>query len=451
MYPPRLQVIHNDTNAFSIIVFVPAGSIYESNKVRGGSHMLEHMVFRNHKSIIKELTSIGTFNASTGKDVTSYYIHSTVAHMEMVITCMKRLVGAATFTPKDLEIERKVILEEYYLSGAHFGDNFNDISIGKMLAADNPYLNTVIGTEKSIKSITHEQLKKYFQERYCNYTMTINCPKSHEKRAVALVYEHFTDIEKPFDYGGVKPRRAPAAKPSPGSPPPKSPGSPAPGSSPEPSADSRATVMYEYNDPYITVIKSPMATQNATRLMFPSYIAHDGVSLARLAFLTYVLTSSALNSLLHQEIRSARGMVYGIHSYSESLRNMGIFLISFSSSYRDVAHIVNIVCSVLQRMKRRGLTKKQLEYYKEGFVNTYQARFKSPEFVTDWSGTAHFYGDTVTSKEKLFRIVRSIQNKDVRRTAREVFNFENCSVLSAGSYNHPDRVSLKILDIIRSQ
>ena len=59
---------------------MPAGSIYEKDKIRGISHLLEHMLMKRtkhytNKTLSSEITKIGGIsNAGTSKDVTYYYI-----------------------------------------------------------------------------------------------------------------------------------------------------------------------------------------------------------------------------------------------------------------------------------------------------------------------------------------------------------------------------------------
>ena len=65
----------------TVFVMIKVGSIYESDKVKGGAHLLEHMVFKGTKRYpsSKKISYIldsfgGIYNAYTSKNSTCYFI-----------------------------------------------------------------------------------------------------------------------------------------------------------------------------------------------------------------------------------------------------------------------------------------------------------------------------------------------------------------------------------------
>ena len=76
-----------NTEITTVLVMIGTGSRYESKKLNGISHFLEHIFFKGTKkrptalSISTEMDRIGAeFNAFTGKDETGFYVKADAAH-----------------------------------------------------------------------------------------------------------------------------------------------------------------------------------------------------------------------------------------------------------------------------------------------------------------------------------------------------------------------------------
>src|SRR3989344_1752374 len=77
----------HETKAATLLVFYPVGSRYETERLAGGSHFIEHLMFKgttrrpDTTTISRELDSVGAeFNAFTGKDHTGYYVKVASEH-----------------------------------------------------------------------------------------------------------------------------------------------------------------------------------------------------------------------------------------------------------------------------------------------------------------------------------------------------------------------------------
>src|SRR3989338_7458358 len=78
-----ITVPKQDSLAVTVLVLVEAGSKYETKKVNGISHFLEHMCFKGTEKrpkavdISKELDGLGSqYNAFTAQEYTGYYAKS---------------------------------------------------------------------------------------------------------------------------------------------------------------------------------------------------------------------------------------------------------------------------------------------------------------------------------------------------------------------------------------
>ena len=164
----HLPSFHSLTN----FLVIRSGSRYETPRINGIAHFLEHMVFKGTKSF-KDTRSIaeaiegigGYFNAWTANDHTAYWNVVPQSQWQRGIQVAGELAFLPTLPRKDLERERGVIKEEIRRMNddpAHLVDDM----LGRILFPDNPLGYSIIGTEKVIDAVSINDIKKYHQEHY---------------------------------------------------------------------------------------------------------------------------------------------------------------------------------------------------------------------------------------------------------------------------------------------
>lgn len=166
------------TNTASLLMRFDTGSINERDETRGIAHFLEHMAFNGSKNIpegemIKRLEVFGLAfgadtNASTGFDETIYQLELPEVNEDIInetLMIMRETASNLTLDPEAIERERGVILAEkrarnspaykasinalsFYLEGSAFPDRLP------------------IGTEETIKSVTPEQFREFYNGFY---------------------------------------------------------------------------------------------------------------------------------------------------------------------------------------------------------------------------------------------------------------------------------------------
>jgi len=103
----------------SIAFFFSVGSRYEQKPVAGVSHFIEHMLFKGSRNyptarlISEAIEGVGgVFNASTGKELTSYTARVPGEYLPVVLKVLADMVRYPLFDPEEIEKERGVIIEE---------------------------------------------------------------------------------------------------------------------------------------------------------------------------------------------------------------------------------------------------------------------------------------------------------------------------------------------------
>lgn len=420
----KINYIFNNDDIFHIYVFVSAGSIYENKNLHGASHLLEHMLFKNKgkasNNLSKSLTSTGSIsNAVTYKDVTFYYIKSHASTYEECIDYMHQIISKANFTDEDLNIERKVVLEEFYQYSDKTGDaNMEKIALNTILNDKNPYLKNVIGTENVIKNIKASDLKKYYKTRYDKSIIVINCPKTLYKNIDKRIKSLFKpNLEVDLNDSNLE----------------------------------NSTKLFN-NEAKIIVINENYK-QNITRLTYytgkPTNMKDDLV----LNFITYCLTGSGLFSLMYYELRVKLGLIYSVSSFYEAFRYTGLLYIGFASSNNKIEYILTLCLKLLLGLKKNGLKPKLFKYYKTSFINSLKYKLANTNFVTEWYGFNVFYGNNVSIKDYI-KIAQSITNDDIKNICSKYIDFKKQGILCVGNYDEPKIITKKIdklLDYFSSQ
>ena len=198
-----IQEIH-DNKLVTIDTWVKTGSINEDDKNNGVSHFLEHLFFKGTKKhptgeFDKILESKGAIvNAATSKDFTHYYITVASNFFDTAMDLHSDMLTNPQIPRKELEKERKVVLEEISKDSntpqKMIYDNLND-----MLYTTHPYKRKVIGTENIISTISREEILDYFNKFYSPSNMiTIVVGDIDTQKALQKITSCFnTEYKKP--------------------------------------------------------------------------------------------------------------------------------------------------------------------------------------------------------------------------------------------------------------
>jgi predicted Zn-dependent peptidase len=117
----RLLLIPMLSNLFAAGIYIKSGSANETSNY-GIAHFLEHMTFKGTTSktshdINDLLESLGSlYNASTTAEYTNYYISGNPTDAEQLIELLLDLYKNPIYPQKDIEIEKRVVIEELRMS-----------------------------------------------------------------------------------------------------------------------------------------------------------------------------------------------------------------------------------------------------------------------------------------------------------------------------------------------
>ena len=201
----NITIIFKKTSSKSVAVEVmfKVGSNYESSKIMGISHFLEHMLFegtkkRNDSRIIaNEIEKYGgQFNAYTGEDRTAFFIKIINKRFEIALDILSDIIANPLFDKNKIEKEKQVVLKEINMV-TDDPKQHQWVLFQKNLFEKHPAKNPTYGTVKSVKSFSRKIILDYYGKYYTPDNMVIS--------VVGNVSNVKEKIEKYFS--GLKPKK----------------------------------------------------------------------------------------------------------------------------------------------------------------------------------------------------------------------------------------------------
>jgi predicted Zn-dependent peptidase len=166
-------IVHQDdsTPLACLNIMYDVGSRDEDPNRTGFAHLFEHLMFGGSANIPSYDSPLqiagGTNNAFTSTDITNYYITLPSQNLETAFWLESDRMLNLAFTPKSLEVQRNVVIEEFrqrYLNQP-YGDAW--LLMRPMAFQKHPYNWATIGKEeKHIEEATMADVKSFFQKHY---------------------------------------------------------------------------------------------------------------------------------------------------------------------------------------------------------------------------------------------------------------------------------------------
>ena len=186
----------------SLGVWVDAGARSERIEQNGIAHFLEHMAFKGTKTrsalqIAEEIENVGGYiNAYTSREMTAYYIRCLEEHVALSVDVISDIVLNSIFDPRELEVERGVILQEIGQSL----DTPDDVIFDWLQEAaypNQPMGRTILGPAERVSNFTRDDLETFVSEQYSPDQMVLAAAGAVDHAMlVEMAGERFSSLKK---------------------------------------------------------------------------------------------------------------------------------------------------------------------------------------------------------------------------------------------------------------
>lgn len=213
-----LRIVHNEDDSTQMValnLLYDVGARDEDPSHTGFAHLFEHLMFGGSLHIPDYDTPVqnagGENNAWTNNDITNYYITLPYQNVETGFWLESDRMLSLDFSPKSLEIQRQVVIEEF--KQRNLNQPYGDAShlLRELAYESHPYRWPTIGKEIAhIAQATLEEVKDFFFRFYApnNAILAVTGHISFEE-TVRLAEKWFG----PIPARNISPRQLPAEKP----------------------------------------------------------------------------------------------------------------------------------------------------------------------------------------------------------------------------------------------
>jgi len=396
-------VPHRDTAAATLLVLHEVGSRYESLKLAGAAHYIEHMMFKGTASrpttldISRELDAVGAdFNAFTWRDCTGYYVKLVADKLPLAADLLGDMLRNSLFRKEDIDQERGVILEEIRM----YEDNPMmqvDALLEEEMYDGSPLGRQVAGTIASVSRLGRADLVNFHRHHYLpRRTVVAVAGRFDEAETLALLERHFGWQTK----AGTGP-----------------------------SYRRFDTAAAGYRRPRVRNV-SKETEQYQLALGFPSY----GLGHRRLAAqsLLNIILGGTMSSRLFVEVREKRGLAYFVRSSASAYQDVGNLTVQAGIARDRLTDAVAVILAELKKMRTKKVAEEELALAKDYVKGKTLLHLEDSSELAEWFARQELLeGRLVTPEEKLARIM-AVTADDILAVAHEVVRPNRLSLAVIG-------------------
>ncbi len=296
----------------AIGIWVTAGGRHERIEQNGIAHFLEHMAFkgterRSSLQIAEAIEDVGGYiNAYTSREVTAYYARVLKDDVALAMDVIGDIVLNPVFDPREIEVERGVILQE--IGQAY--DTPDDVIfdwLQEQSYHDQPLGRTILGPTERVSSFSREDLSGFVAEHYGPEQMILSAAGAVDHDALMKMAEEL--------FGHLQPRK---------------------GLIPEAARFTGGEARQE---------KDLEQAHFALALESPGY-RDDGIYTAQIYS---TALGGGMSSRLFQEVRESRGLCYTIFAQTGAYADTGTTTIYAGTSADQVAELATITIDEMKR------------------------------------------------------------------------------------------------------
>jgi predicted Zn-dependent peptidase len=393
------------THSVSLGCFVGVGAGHEQLAASGVSHFIEHMLFKGSqrrptpKLISDAIEGVGGFlEAYTGFESTVYYAKVAHIHFDRALDVLTDMLLHPRFDPKDIEKERRVIVEELRQTEDTPSDLVHML-LDSAMWGDQPLGRDIAGDEETVAVIARDAILAHWRTHYNRANIVISVAGNiAADRAATAIEAALADLP-PGQVATYLLSQPPRLGPA--------------------------------------LILHPDDSEQSNFCLGFEGLAHSDPDRRALMVFDTVLGGS-MSSRLFQEIREERGLAYSVGSYSREHHDTGKWVVYGSVEPGKVHECVATVMAELRRALRHGITAEELQQVKEQVKGGILLSLEDTWSVASRNGSHLLRYGQVIPVEQVVAEVESVTCEDVLRVAGRVLREETLHLALIGPHEDPE-------------
>ena len=392
--PSGLRIVTEEERSVRSAAFgiwVNVGSRDETVSTAGASHFLEHLLFKGTKKrssleISSAIEAVGgETNAFTSKEYTCFYARVIDKDLPLAIDVISDLITSSVVKAADVDAERKVVLEEIAMRDDDPSDLIHDLFLEKYYG-DTPLGRPILGSVKSIKSMSRNTVFNYYRNRYKPEDLVVSVAGNvKHKNVVAMVEEALSKdnfLDQPKKDFKVR-------------------------SSPQIKVAGKGEV---------TLLERK--TEQAHIVYGVPGVARDDKRRFALGILSSAL-GGGMSSRLFQEIREKRGLAYSTYAYSQQFAGSGVLSFYVGCKPNKAKEAIKIIQSILYDVAENGLTSDEISRAKGAVSGSLVLSQEDTGSRMTRIGKSELVYGQVLSFDEILREISSVTPEQIKEIARQ--------------------------------
>jgi predicted Zn-dependent peptidase len=380
--------------------WIGVGSRDEPQELSGISHFIEHLLFkgttrRTAKRIAEEFDSMGgELNAFSAKEYTCYYSKVLDEKVADAFEIMTDMLLRSLMLPKDVDAERKVILEEIAMHEDSPDDIIHDLFVSALWES-HPLGQSVLGYQNVIRTLGSEDITKFFGNHYISENMVVAVAGNIEHEMVVDLVEQNMDT----DNGGER--------------------------------HVRHSVVPEIR-PHTVVYNRP--TEQAHIVLGTQGLPRQHPARFALAVLDNLL-GGGMSSRLFQKIREERSLAYSIFSYHSMYVETGLMAVYAGTSPDNISSVLELIKEEIDQILDKGISEEELERAKGHIKGNLVLSLEDSGSRMTRLGKSEICQGEILSLNDLLGKVDAVSSDDVRQLVQELFGDRKLIVTVIGPFD----------------
>lgn len=304
-------------------VWQRVGARWERPEENGVAHLFEHMAFkgaagRDARQFAEAVESVGgVMNAGTGYERTSYYVRVTREHAAFALHLIADTLIEPHWLPEDLEREKDVVAQERGEAFDQPDDRVFELHQAALFP-DQPLGRPILGLEETLAPLTVDALIGFRAMHMAPERVVVSVAGAFDRDAFLEAAE--------ARFGSLQDRP------------------PQPAAAARPHAN-EASEERKLEQTHLVLSWSAPAARD------------DDVYAARLMTEIY---GGGMSSRLFQEVREARGLVYAIDAFQDTLEDCGRLGIYAGCAGKNAKTVAMLAGDLLETLAKEGPTAAEL-------------------------------------------------------------------------------------------
>lgn len=361
--------------------------------------MLEHMVFkgtanRSAKDLALALETLGgSLDAYTAREHTAYQAKVLDEHLPQAADVLADLIFRPALRASDLDLERKVVLEEINTVDDTPDDLVFELHNAELWGS-HPYGYSILGTRETVGALRESDLGSLHRRAYHPEQIVVAAAGNvdHDDLLDVLEKTGWTDVP-----AGNLPRLQ----------------------SPPPTVRAPNAVHFERDTVQTHIVIGGEAFPHSDSRRYAMTLVG-------------MLFGGGMSSRLFQRIREELGLAYSVYSFQSFHEDAGMHGVYVGTAPETARAAVDAINSELENLSRRGLAGDELAAGKSQLKGQITLSLESPTARMYRAAGVELYNEPYRTLDEVLQLIDAIEEDAVTEICKTFYSPERQTLVSLG-------------------